>query len=81
MNLGQAAQEQVYLIECTQCKHKAQIDLKLMAGSLGESFPLAQLRHRLKCGRCGSPETISTTLWKSATATEGFVKRFLAGDL
>jgi hypothetical protein len=77
MNLGQAAKEQVYLIECTACKHKAQVDLVAMAASLGESFPLAKLGPRLRCSECGSRDTISTTLWKSSTATEPFVRQFL----
>jgi hypothetical protein len=77
MTLGQAAKELVYLIECTACKHHAQVDLVAMAASLGESFPLADLRPRLTC-KCGSKKTISTTLPKSATATEEFVRRFLA---
>lgn len=78
MTLGRAAKEQVYLIECTACKHRAKIDLVLMAQSLGESFPLADLRPRLKCARCGSKKTISTTLWLSSTATDAFVKRWLS---
>lgn len=75
MTLGRAAQEKVYLIECRACKHKAQIDLALMAQALGESFPLEDLRPKLKCARCGSKKTISTTLWKSATTTEAFVRK------
>jgi hypothetical protein len=78
--LGQAAREQVYLIECKDCKHHAQVDLVAMAASLGESFPLADLRPRLKCAKCGSRDTISTTLWKSSTATEPFVRQFLGKD-
>jgi hypothetical protein len=77
MTLGQAALEQVYLIECTACKHHAQVDLKLMAASLGESFPLADLRPRLRCSECGSKKTISTTLPKSASKTEEMVRQFL----
>lgn len=79
MTLGRAAAEQVYLIECTACKHKAQIDLVAMAAELGESFPLADLRPRLKCAKCGSKETITTTLWLSSTATDAFVKRWGKG--
>lgn len=76
MNLGQAAEQQVYLIECTACKHKAQIDLVAMAKSLGESFPLKDLRPRLKCDKCKSKQTIATILWKSATTTAEFVRRW-----
>jgi hypothetical protein len=80
MNLGQAAKEQVYLIECRACKHHAQVNLVAMAASLGESFPLADLRPRLRCSECGSRNTISTTLWKSSSATEQSVQRFLGKD-
>lgn len=79
MSLGQAAKDQVYLIECTRCKHKAQIDLTAMAKELGESFPLLELKARLKCSKCASKQTIFTTLWKSSTATANFVKDFLKG--
>lgn len=78
MTLGRAAQEQVYLIECRACKHRAQIDLALMTQSLGESFPLADLRPRLRCAKCGSKKTIATTLRKSATTTDQFVRNFLS---
>jgi hypothetical protein len=80
MTLGQAAKEQVYLIECRACGHKAQVDLALMASTLGESFPLKDLRPRLPCGKCGSRKTIVTTLWLSATATAEFVRRWGKGD-
>jgi hypothetical protein len=80
MTLGQAAKEQVYLIECRACGHKAQVDLALMASTLGESFPLADLRPRLCCAKCGSKETIATTLWLSATTTQEFVRRWGKGD-
>lgn len=76
MNLGKAAKEQVYLIECTACKHKAQIDLVAMAAELGESFPLKDLRPRLRCAKCKSKKTIATILWKSATTTAEFVRRW-----
>lgn len=79
MTLGRAAQEQAYLIECTACKHKAQIDLVAMAAELGESFPLKDLRPRLKCMKCRSKETITTTLWLSSTATAAFVNRWGKG--
>lgn len=78
ITLGQAAKEQVYLISCSICKHKTQVDLAAMVAKLGESFPLDNLRPRLKCSKCGSKKTISTTLWLSSTATEGFVRRFFS---
>lgn len=78
MTLGRVARELVYLIECTQCKHRAQVDLVAMAVRFGENAPLAKLRPSLKCARCGSKKTISTKLWKSSTTTEAQVTRFLA---
>jgi len=77
MNLGQAAKEQVYLIECTACKHKAQVDLIAMSEKFGESFQMKDLKTKLRCSRCRSKKTILTTLWRSSTATQGFVRRFL----
>jgi len=71
MNLGQAAKEQVYLIECTACKHKAQVDLIAMCEKLGESFPMNNLKTKLRCSRCRSKKTILTTAMEIVDGNTG----------
>jgi hypothetical protein len=37
-----------------QCETTAELDMKTLVWTRGESFPLDQLESRLKCPRCGS---------------------------
>lgn len=43
---------------CRRCKHSARLSLVKLRAHLGESFPLAKVRDRLRCERCGLREVV-----------------------
>jgi hypothetical protein len=47
---------------CRQCKHSARLSLVKLRAHLGENFPLAKVRDRLRCERCGLREVVITFL-------------------
>ena len=47
---------------CGKCKHHARISLVKLRASLGDDFPLIEVRPRLRCRRCRSRHIIVTFL-------------------
>jgi hypothetical protein len=47
---------------CRRCKHSARLSLVKLRAHLGDNFPLAKLRDRLRCERCGQREVVITFL-------------------
>lgn len=47
---------------CRPCKHSARLSLVKLRAHLGENFPLAKVRGRLRCERCGLREVVITFL-------------------
>ena len=47
---------------CRRCKHSARLSLVKLRAHLGENFPLAKVRERLRCERCGLREVVITFL-------------------
>jgi hypothetical protein len=56
--LGEAAEGFVYVVSCLRCRSSRRIDLERWRAELGESFPIAKLRHRHRCLECKSREVI-----------------------
>jgi hypothetical protein len=47
---------------CRKCKHSARLSLVKLRAHLGDNFPLAKVRERLRCGRCSSRQVVITFL-------------------
>jgi hypothetical protein len=47
---------------CRKCKHSARLSLVKLRAHLGDDFPLAKVRERLRCQRCGSRQIVITFL-------------------
>ena len=47
---------------CRRCKHSARLSLVKLRAHLGENFPLAKVRDRLRCERCRLREVVITFL-------------------
>ena len=47
---------------CRRCKHSARLSLVKLRAHLGDNFPLAKVRDRLRCERCGLREVVITFL-------------------
>ena|ERR1700722_7982257 len=47
---------------CRRCKHSARLSLVKLRAHLRANFPLAKLRERLRCERCGQREVVITFL-------------------
>ena len=43
-----------YGASCRNCNHSARLDLLKLRAHVGDTFPLVQIRKRLRCERCGS---------------------------
>jgi hypothetical protein len=47
---------------CRKCKHAARLSLVKLREHLGDSFPLAKVKDRLRCERCSSRQIVITFL-------------------
>ncbi len=47
---------------CRRCKRSARLSLVKLRAHLGDNFPLAKVRDRLRCERCGLREVVITFL-------------------
>jgi hypothetical protein len=47
---------------CRKCKHSARLSLVKLRAHLGDDFPLAGVKERLRCRRCGSRQVVITFL-------------------
>ena len=47
-----------YGASCRGCSHTARLNLVKLRDYLGATFPLINIRHRLKCDRCGGRQVI-----------------------
>ena len=47
---------------CRKCKHSARLSLTKLRGHLGDDFPLAKVKDRLRCDRCRSRQIVITFL-------------------
>jgi hypothetical protein len=47
---------------CRKCKHSARLSLEKIRARLGDNFPLARVREKLRCARCGSRQVVITFL-------------------
>ena len=45
---------------CRKCKHSARLSLVKLRAHLGDDFPLARIRERLRCQRCRSRQVVIT---------------------
>jgi hypothetical protein len=54
--LGDVDEGYYYGASFGNCKHSARLDLVKLRTHFGDAFPLAQIRKRLRCERCGSRE-------------------------
>jgi hypothetical protein len=51
-----------YGANCQSCWHTSRLRLSRLREHLGDDFPLAKIRHRLKCDLCGSKAVTITYL-------------------
>jgi hypothetical protein len=47
---------------CRKCKHSARLSLEKLRRHLGDDFPLAKIRDKLRCERCSSRQIVITFL-------------------
>lgn len=47
---------------CRKCKHAARLSLEKLRKHLGDGFPLAKVKDRLRCERCNSRQIVITFL-------------------
>src|SRR5580658_1603574 len=47
---------------CRKCRHSARLSLVKLRAHLGDNFPLAKIRERLRCERCSSRAVVITFL-------------------
>jgi hypothetical protein len=47
---------------CRKCKHSARLSLVKLRAHLGDDFPLARVKERLRCQRCRSRQVVITFL-------------------
>jgi hypothetical protein len=47
---------------CGKCKHSARLSLVKLRAHLGDDFPLARIKDRLRCELCGSRHVVITFL-------------------
>jgi hypothetical protein len=43
---------------CRKCKHSARLSLSKLRAHLGDTFPLRQVRYKLRCERCSSRQIV-----------------------
>jgi hypothetical protein len=60
--LAHVNDEYYYGAYCGQCKHSARLSLVKLRERLGDSFPLIDVRLKLRCRRCRSRHIIITFL-------------------
>lgn len=72
LTVSEAAARLYYGAGCNTCGEVRHVDLAAVAERLGPSFPLRDLRARLKCAHCGAPPII-TTHWREATTSHALV--------
>jgi len=46
----------LYSVSCRSCLHTSRLRLSMLRAYLGDDFPLAKVRERLKCETCGKRE-------------------------
>jgi hypothetical protein len=63
---------------CRQCKHSARLSLLRLRAHLGDAFPLARIKERLCCERCGSRQAVITFL--APNQRTGNVAHLFAAD-
>jgi hypothetical protein len=51
-----------YGAECRQCGHCARLSLLKLRAHFGDDYPLAKVRKRLRCEKCGAREVVITFL-------------------
>lgn len=51
-----------YGVECRPCGHCARLSLLKLRAHLGDDYPLAKVRNRLRCEKCGSRKVVITFL-------------------
>jgi hypothetical protein len=47
---------------CRKCKHAARLSLEALRTRLGDDYPLAKVKDRLRCERCNSRQIVITFL-------------------
>jgi hypothetical protein len=66
-----------YAASCGSCLHASRLSLMKLRRHLGDDFPLAKIRHKLKCQLCGHRQVIITFLGphqRTATLVDLFNK-------
>jgi hypothetical protein len=54
-----------YGANCRSCLHASRLSLSKLRAHLGDDFPVAKIRERLKCELCGSKRVVVTYLTPS----------------
>jgi hypothetical protein len=54
-----------YGANCQSCWHTSRLRLSKLRAYLGDDFPVAKIRHRMKCELCGSKTVVVTYLTPS----------------
>ena len=49
-----------YGASCRSCLHASRLSLTKLRAHLGDNFPVAKIRERLKCELCGSRQVVVT---------------------
>jgi len=61
---------------CRKCGHHARLSLVKLRQHLGDNFRLAEIRHRLKCEKCGDRNQISVTFLSPAQRSGNLIHLF-----
>ena len=64
-----------YGANCQSCLHTSRLRLSKLREHLGGDFPVAKIRHRLKCDLCGS-KAVTVTFLDPGQATGSLVHLF-----
>jgi hypothetical protein len=51
-----------YGANCRSCLHASRLSLSKLRAHLGDDFPVAKIRERLKCELCGAKQVVVTLL-------------------
>jgi hypothetical protein len=64
-----------YGANCSSCLHAARLNLSKLRAHLGDDYPVAKIRERLKCQLCGSKQ-VTVTYLTPAQCTGSLVHLF-----
>lgn len=74
--LGDVDDTYYYGANCRSCSHTSRLSLMKLRAHLGDNFPLAKIRDRLRCERCGDRRRIVITFLAPDQRTGSLVHLF-----